>query len=204
MKSLLKIYSYFGFVIALTVAQSEVEEKFISSKIVPDVLNNPPEAPCVVNYTGRVVKIGETLEISKTLMEPSVQFDFDPQEFYTIAFVDPDAPSPNAPAMREFKHWLVVNVQSSSKGAPVQGSSGDTLAAYMSPAPLSPAPHRYIVLVYRQPGRLEFDEPIIVKTAGSSAPRTNFKVQKFAEKYNLTGPVCGSFFYEQMNKVISL
>jgi phosphatidylethanolamine-binding protein (PEBP) family uncharacterized protein len=34
----------------------------------------------------------------------------DPKKLYTVAMVDPDAMTPLNPTMREFRHWLVINV----------------------------------------------------------------------------------------------
>ena len=42
--------------------------------------------------------------------EPRVHWDADPNSFYTLIMTDPDAPSRENPKMREWHHWLVVNI----------------------------------------------------------------------------------------------
>ncbi|KAG7305646.1 hypothetical protein JYU34_009746 [Plutella xylostella] len=154
MQSFIKNTFCLVFVISVTVTGNYVGEIFRRSGIVPYVIRNAPKEQCVVNYTksGIVVRIGELLRNNDTAEEPVVQFNYRDGRFYTIFLIDPDVPSPEAPVLREYKHWILGNVQ---------GGRSYPLVVYQGPAPPSVSPHRYIVLVYQQPGSLCFDEPRI-------------------------------------------
>lgn len=41
---------------------------------------------------------------------PQVSFDAEPGRHYSLVMVDPDAPSPDNPVMKEWLHWMVVNM----------------------------------------------------------------------------------------------
>lgn len=57
--------------------------------------------------------------------------------------------------------------------------------------------HRYVFLVYRQPGKLVFDEKRL--TNKSVDGRASFKISKFAEKYNLGNPIAGNFYLAEFD-----
>lgn len=90
---------------------------------------------------------------------PSVSYEADADGFYTLLFVDPDAPSRDNPHMREVRHWAVVNIPGNNV------SAGETLAEYFgSGPPAGTGLHRYVLLVFKQPSKLLFDEPLRKKT----------------------------------------
>jgi phosphatidylethanolamine-binding protein (PEBP) family uncharacterized protein len=61
--------------------------------------------------------------------------------------------------------------------------------------------HRYIFLVFKQnDGKLTFDEPRL--TNRSADNRGCFKIQKFAEKYNLGVPVAGNFYQAEYDDYV--
>jgi phosphatidylethanolamine-binding protein (PEBP) family uncharacterized protein len=41
---------------------------------------------------------------------PALEYAAAPGKRYTLLMVDPDAPSPDNPAMREWLHWIVANI----------------------------------------------------------------------------------------------
>jgi len=51
--------------------------------------------------------------------------------------------------------------------------------------------HRYVFLIYEQPGKLTFDEERL-DTSGEG--RGTFSIRNFAKKYNLGQPTVGNFF----------
>lgn len=75
--------------------------------------------------------------------------------FYLVAMVDPDAPSRAKPEFREWHHWLVANVPGNDV------SKGETLSEYIgSGPPEGTGLHRYVLLVYKQDGKIAFkNEP---------------------------------------------
>lgn len=62
---------------------------------------------------------------------------------------DPDAPSRAQPTMREWRHWVVANIQNNDV------SHGNVLTPYMGPSPpAGTGAHRYAFLLFRQQSRL--------------------------------------------------
>ncbi|KIH67634.1 phosphatidylethanolamine-binding protein [Ancylostoma duodenale] len=94
--------------------------------------------------------------------------------------IDADAPSRKDPFLRDYLHWLVVNIP----GSHVR--NGDELAPYMGPRPPpGSGPHRYYILLYKQ------RRPISSKKMRS---RANFETHKFASRNDLGAPVAGNYF----------
>lgn len=70
-----------------------------------------------------------------------------------LFFPDPDAPSRKEPTYREWHHWLVGNIPGNNV------DQGDVLSAYIgSGPPPDTGLHRYVFLVYKQNGKINFDE----------------------------------------------
>lgn len=64
-------------------------------------------------------------------------------------------------------------------------------------------PSRYVFLVYRQFGKLDFDESKLSNTSVSE--RLKFSTQKFAEKYKLSDPIAMNVFQAQWDeRVVAL
>lgn len=86
--------------------------------------------------------------------QPSVKWDADADSFYTLIMTDPDAPSRADPVAGEVRHWYVVNIPGNNL------EEGETLFAYIgSGPPKDTGLHRYVFLVFKQSGKLVFDEP---------------------------------------------
>lgn len=87
--------------------------------------------------------------------KPQVTWNAEKSAYYTLMMVDPDAPTRTNPTLREVRHWLVVNIPESTV------DSGDEVTAYRgSGPPKGTGLHRYIFLVYKQPGGIiVHDEP---------------------------------------------
>ena len=82
-------------------------------KIVPDVIDRAPTHKVIIKFADDViVDLGNKLTPTqvkyrpKTIVWPTVS----PNSYYTLAMVDPDAPSRAKPEWRETLHWLVVNI----------------------------------------------------------------------------------------------
>lgn len=109
---------------------------------------------------------------------PEVKWNGVPDSFYTLCMTDPDAPSRQNPKFREWHHWLVGNIP----GTDV--NSGETLSAYVGSGPpkgtgdthvlfmmsftvffsFNLGLHRYVFLIYKQPGKIDFKEPRLPNT----------------------------------------
>jgi phosphatidylethanolamine-binding protein len=100
-------------------------------------------------------------ELTPTLVKdvPTVEWTADAGSYYTLVMTDPDAPSRAEPKFREWHHWIVANIPGNDVG------EGETLSAYIgSGPPQGTGLHRYVILVYKQGEKLEFDEPRLTNT----------------------------------------
>jgi len=162
---------------------------FRSNKIVPDVIEVAPSELVRVRYTStnQEANLGNELDPKDTQEKPSIRYDADPDEFYTLAMIDPDVPRRKNPVQREWQNWLVVNIPGSDV------ANGDILSEYVGPLPLRFTElHRIVFLVYKQRSLYTFNEP---HQGTSDAPgRMNFAIKDFAKKYRLGDPIAGNFF----------
>lgn len=112
-----------------------------------------------------------------------------------IVFSDPDAPTRSNATFREILHWRVVNIP----GTDV--SNGDTLTEYIgSGPPQGTGLHRYIFLVYKQPGKIDFKVPRVSNR--SREGRRNFKARQFAAEYNLGSAIAGNFYQAEYDDYV--
>lgn len=140
-------------------------------------------------------KLGNELTPTQVRVKPVVHFAADPYAYYTLIMTDPDAPSRKSPSRREWHHWLVVNIPGSKI------DKGQTLTEYVGSAtPKGTGLHRYVLLVYKQPFKLSFNEPFISNRDGNS--RGNFSAKNFAYKYKLGDPVAGNFYVAQYDDFV--
>lgn len=59
-----------------------------------------------VTYNNREVNNGYEMRIAQVMNQPRVEIGGeDLRTFYTLVMVDPDAPSPSGPNLREYLHW---------------------------------------------------------------------------------------------------
>lgn len=127
---------------------AKVVSAFRSSKAIPDVgvPDITPKTELRGAYGSKQIQLGNTFQVPETLQTPT--FDFDPIEGYdvettryTFVIVDPDAPGPNAPLLRNFLHMIVKDASPSCLKNPSPAAS--TVTSYMPLTPLSLAAHRY-------------------------------------------------------------
>lgn len=82
-------------------------------------------------------------------------------------------------------------------------NSGEVLSAYVgSGPPIGTGLHRYVFLIFKQPGKLTFDEPRLTNVSADN--RGCFKIQKFAEKYNLGDPLYGNFYQAEYDDYVPI
>ena len=109
---------------------------------------------------------------------------------------DPDVPNRKEPTLGQVKHWLVINIPG------IDLNEGQTLAAYRGSAPPEGSGlHRYIFLVYKQPGYIIHSETHTIPIAPENRKeRVNFKVRDFVNKYDLGEPIAGNFYQAQSDQ----
>ncbi|EAY85115.1 protein RICE FLOWERINGUS T 1-like [Oryza sativa Japonica Group] len=98
---------------------------------------------------------------------------------YTLVMVDPDAPNPSNPTLREYLHWMVTDIPAST-----DATYGREVVCYESPNPTTGI-HRMVLVLFRQLGR---------ETVYAPAVRHNFTTRAFARRYNLGAPVAAVYF----------
>ncbi|XP_021753088.1 protein FLOWERING LOCUS T-like [Chenopodium quinoa] len=133
-----------------------------------------------VSYNNRIVTTGGEFRPSQVDSQPRVEVGGDDlRTFYTLVMVDPDAPSPSNPHLREYLHWLVTDIPGTT-GA----TFGQEVVCYESPRP-SQGIHRFVFVLFQQLGR---------QTVYAPGWRPNFITRDFAELYNLGLPVAAVYF----------
>lgn len=171
-------------------------KSFTEHEVVPDVISVAPSELVSVKYdSGVEVKEGNVLTPTQVKDQPKLSWNADPNAFYTVCMTDPDAPSRKEATYREWHHWLVGNVPGSDI------SAGEVLSAYIgSGPPQGTGLHRYIFLIYKQEGKLTFDEKRLPNNSGDG--RGCFKIASFAEKYKLGNPVAGNFYQAEWDDYV--
>uniref|UniRef100_A0A069DQ07 Putative phosphatidylethanolamine-binding protein n=1 Tax=Panstrongylus megistus TaxID=65343 RepID=A0A069DQ07_9HEMI len=163
--------------------------------VVPDVISKAPTQKLKVTFGSKAVDDGNTLTPTQVKNQPSVEWNADPNLYYTLCMTDPDAPSRKDPKFREWHHWLVVNIPGN------EISKGEVLSEFISSAPPKGSGlHRYVLLVYKQNEKLSCDEPRLKNNSGSN--RGKFSISKFAKKYNLGDPVFGNFYQAEWDDYV--
>lgn len=82
-----------------------------------------------VTYEEVRVNLGNVLTPTQSKDIPKISYPNDPEAFYTLCMVDPDAPSRQAPKYREWHHWLIGNIP----GDRIQ--DGETFSEYVGAGP---------------------------------------------------------------------
>ncbi|XP_076678292.1 protein D2 [Andrena cerasifolii] len=184
----MKYFAIVGVLIcgAHVIAATSVQSAFEAAKVVPDIIAAAPADKIEVKYGGKAVEFGNEFTPTETQKIPEIHYKHEGGVLYTIVMTDPDAPTGKG-YNREFRHWLVGNIPEENI------AKGEVLAEYVGPAPpKGTGKHRYVFLVYKQTqGSITFDERRLSSRDGPR--RKRFSIKKFAEKYNLEGPISGNF-----------
>lgn len=166
--------------------------------VVPDVIDVAPKEVLEVCYpSGAQPELGTVLTPTQVKDVPTLKWPAEADSLYTICMTDPDAPSRNDPKFREWHHWLVGNVP----GGDI--SKGDVLSEYVgSGPPKGTGLHRYVFLVYKQPGKISFTEQKLTNKSGDG--RAKFSIKKFAAKYNLGQPIAGNLYQAEFDDYVPI
>lgn len=159
----------------------ERADPLIVGRVIGDVLNPFNRSISLrVIFNNKEVNNGCELKPSQIISQPRVDIGGDDlRTFYTLVMVDPDAPSPSDPSLREYVHWLVTDIP-----ATTGTHFGQEAMCYESPRPSSGI-HRFVFVLFRQLGR---------QTVYPPSWRQNFNTREFAETYNLGSPVAALYF----------
>jgi len=150
------------------------------------------------------ISMGQEITPTQAQAKPVVGWEAEPGAFYTLVLTDPDAPSRASPTLREWVHWVRVNIPGDN--LPCDGEDGgDDLKTYVGAGPpADTGKHRYVFLLYKQPdGKQTFEDGD--RTPFVKNGRDKWSAAKFAEKYNLGTPVSWTYFEAEFdNYVIEL
>nr|BAG72301.1 Hd3a [Oryza rufipogon] len=156
-------------------------DTLVVGRVVGDVLDAFVRSTNLkVTYGSKTVSNGCELKPSMVTHQPRVEVGGnDMRTFYTLVMVDPDAPSPSDPNLREYLHWLVTDIPGTTAA-----SFGQEVMCYESPRPTMGI-HRLVFVLFQQLGR---------QTVYAPGWRQNFNTKDFAELYNLGSPVAAVYF----------
>ncbi|KAJ2850409.1 Phosphatidylethanolamine-binding protein 1 [Coemansia brasiliensis] len=165
----------------------DIRAELKDAHIIPDVLPSSftPKFDITIRFNGEAIDMGQLLTINETKAEPIIEFDAPYGQIFTIAIVDPDAPSSTRHGYRSYRHFLMTNL-----GA---DNAGEKLTAYRGPQPsFGSGIHRYVVVVLKQQDYVEADVPHL---------RVRFDPVKWGAKHHMT-PVAASYFTVKRNRII--
>ncbi|WOK93860.1 protein FLOWERING LOCUS T [Canna indica] len=135
-----------------------------------------------VMYNNRPLLTGCEFKPSATVNKPKIMVGGDDLRiFYTLVMVDPDAPNPSNPTLKEYLHWLVTDIP-----ATTNAKFGREMVCYENPQPMSGI-HRLVFVLFQQMGR---------ETVFAPDMRQNFNSRRFALEHHLV-PVAASYFNSQ-------
>ncbi|XP_033211338.1 protein D2-like isoform X2 [Belonocnema kinseyi] len=178
---------------------SRMTEALKTNEVIPDVVDTVPAEIVEVTYPNnlKLDQIGKVLTPTQVKDQPAVKWNAESSSFYTLCMTDPDAPSRKEPKFREWHHWLVGNIP----GNDVQ--KGETLSEYVgSGPPEGTGLHRYVFLVYKQPGKVTFDAKRLTNKSGDN--RGGFSIKKFAAKHNLGDPIAGNMYQAEWDDYVPI
>ncbi|XP_026725656.1 protein D3-like [Trichoplusia ni] len=179
------------------VIMTELQTLFKQHCVVPDVINFAPSELVTVTYpSGFVVETGKELTPTQVKDQPVVTWAAKGDSYYTLALVDPDAPSRENPKFREWHHWLIGNIL----GGDI--AKGEVLSQYIgSGPPQGTGLHRYVFLVYKQSEKLDYSKiPKLPNNSGEK--RGKFSISKFAHEFKLGTPVAGNFYVAKYDNYV--
>lgn len=168
-------------------AAGVVNDRFRDEEIVPDILDDftveLQKLNVAYHSSGVGVNLGNALKPSEVANQPDVTWESQPDSFYTLLMTDPDAPSRALPTLREYRHWLLMNVNGTDL------SSGDAIFPYQgSGPPQGTGYHRYVFLLFRQQ-----NDHIHYEMNDETAQRISTNTRNLIGLFNLT-LVGGDFF----------
>lgn len=114
---------------------------------------------------------------------------------FHFTFKDPDAPSRKKPERREFRHWLVMNIEGNDL------KTGESVYGYIGSGPPKGTDlHRYVFLLFKQNnGKITVDIPVVSDHSAQGRPSTS--TRDFISKYNLK-LVAGNFYQAEYDDYV--
>ncbi|XP_055847905.1 protein D3-like [Episyrphus balteatus] len=176
----------------------EVTKRMKEDDIIPDVISEDvPDLLEITFATGITANLGNEITPTEAQFEPKFNWKADPNKYYFLVTLDPDAPGPDDPFNALLNTHMVGNIP----GKDV--SSGDVIFEYLPPAtPKGVGFNRYASLIFEQPEKLDFDIEHIDDRHFEG--RQNFDLEKVVSDYNLGEPLFGNFYKSQYDDSVLL
>lgn len=133
-------------------ADTDIEKVFANLELSPQIIPIAPKKVLSVSYPNDVnVNLGAELTPTQVKDIPIVSWEAEKGAMYTLMMIDPDAPSRQKPTVREYRHWMVINIPENMI------DDGLTVTEYVgSGAPEGTGLHRYTFLVYKQSSPIDY------------------------------------------------
>ncbi|RWW19838.1 hypothetical protein BHE74_00025811 [Ensete ventricosum] len=151
--------------------------------IKPSMAANPPSVQIAGRQSDLYTLVSEAYFFLLSLLEFKSKKGLQGSSLCVQVMTDPDAPSPSDPTMREWLHWMVINMPGGT-----DASHGQEAVPYMGPRP-PVGIHRYVLVLFQQKSRLPGMAP--------PATRANFNTRLLAAQYDLGLPVATVYFNSQ-------
>ncbi|KAL6592711.1 hypothetical protein ACP70R_001872 [Stipagrostis hirtigluma subsp. patula] len=163
-------------------------DPLVVGRVIGDVVDLfVPTVSMSVRFGTKDLTNGCEIKPSVAAAAPAVQIAGRVNDLFTLVMTDPDAPSPSEPTMREWLHWLVVNIPGGT-----DPSQGEEVVPYMGPRP-PVGIHRYVLVAYQQKARVAAPAP----GAQAESARARFSTRAFADRHDLGLPVAAMYFNAQ-------
>ncbi|PVU94477.1 hypothetical protein BB561_002509 [Smittium simulii] len=150
--------------------------KLKSAEIIPNILPVfDPSTDLQVTYVNRAMNFGTEYFPFKNETDnlPTFNYEADSDDFYTLALIDPDAPSRANPFRSQVRHWLSVNIPGKNVAA---GNSTGT--PYLAPRPFPGCGRkRFVYVLAKQQSNMP--------NLSVPAARPNFNIADFAKANNM-------------------
>ncbi|KAK3159801.1 hypothetical protein QOZ80_1BG0051260 [Eleusine coracana subsp. coracana] len=161
---------------------STSRDSLVLGRVIGDVVDQfSPTVGLRVFYNGRRIMNGADLRPSAVSARPRVEVGgIDLRQSYTLVMVDPDAPNPSNPTLREYLHWMVTDIPGTT-----DVNYGREVLCYEGPRPPAGI-HRVVFVLFKQMARGVVDSPPLL--------RHNFSTRDFALQHDLGLPVAAVFF----------
>ncbi|KAJ7970288.1 MOTHER of FT and TFL1 1 [Quillaja saponaria] len=178
------LFKFFFCIIIAVFMMSASVDPLVVGRVIGDVVDMfVPSVGMSVYFGSKHFTNGSDIKPSLTVNPPKVTMSGNMDHLYTLVMTDPDAPSPSEPIMREYVHWIVVDIPGGTNP-----NRGKEILPYMGPRP-PVGIHRYILVLFQQKAPLGLvDQP---------PSRANFNTRFFARQLDLGLPVATVYFNAQ-------
>lgn len=179
---------------------SSPSSAFTEHGVVPDVIEVGPPAVLEATWDGKVsANLGNELKPDQVKHQPTINWQADEKQYYTVIMTDPDAPSRKDPKFGEWRHWIVANVPGNNV------KQGEVMAEYIGAGPpQGTGLHRYVLLVVKQNGKVDLSKE--KKLPKTGADRAKWKAKDWVQKHlgvNLSEAlVAGNFFQAEYDEYV--